>query len=126
VPETRTGDEQQAAATGTPEASGTGSSAGASGSAEAGTSATGSTGMSTPTEVQGRVALVDKETREIAVDAGGATTQLKVAEDAQITINGDKASLEDLKQGQEIRATMNQGGETPEATRIEATSKAKE
>ncbi|HYG70477.1 MAG TPA: hypothetical protein VD838_22560 [Anaeromyxobacteraceae bacterium] len=77
------------------------------------------------TEVSGRVALVDEDNREIAIDAGGVTTQVKVAEDAQILVNGERASLDDLRQGQEVRASMNQGADVPEATRVEVKSKNK-
>jgi cold shock CspA family protein len=76
--------------------------------------------------VTGRVALVDEEAREIAIDSGDATTQVKVAEDAQILINGEKGDLDDVKQGQEVRASLDAQPEGPQATRVEVTSKAKE
>jgi hypothetical protein len=100
-----------------------------SGDVSAGTSGTGAASggtMATPREVTGRVALVDEEAREIAIDSGDATTQVKVAEDAQILINGEKGDLDDVKQGQEVRASLDAQPEGPQATRVEVTSKAKE
>jgi hypothetical protein len=134
-------EEQVAAAgasgTGTGVAAGTDTGATASGEPSA--SATGRTGAggmdasatasgtaAAPREVIGRVALVDKEAREIAIDSGDATTQVKLSEDAQILINGEKGDLDDVKQGQEVRASLDQLPEGPAATRVEVTSKAKE
>jgi hypothetical protein len=74
-------------------------------------------------EVNGRIALVDQANREIAVDAGTTTTQFRVAENAEITVDGQKATLADLPQGAQIRASLDRSGELPEATRIEVTPK---
>ena len=76
-------------------------------------------------QVAGRVAFVDVQSRELAIDTGSATTQLAVAEHAQITVNGERASFEQLRQGVEVRATLDRSGDVPTATRIEATSKQK-
>jgi hypothetical protein len=73
--------------------------------------------------VQGRIASVDQQQKEIAVDTGGATTQVRVADDAQITINGQRASLSDLKPGAEVRAALDRSGELPQAKRVEVQSK---
>lgn len=88
-----------------------------------GSGAAGST--ASPSEVTGRVALVDKNAHEIAIDSGTATTQVKVAKDAQILVNGSKGKFDDIKQGAQVRASLNQAEGTQEATRIEVTSKAK-
>jgi hypothetical protein len=136
VPPSRQADaDAQASATGTADASGTGAAAGtdtgASATTGAGTggmdaSAAASGTAAAPSEVIGRVALVDEEAREIAIDSGDATTQVKISEDAQILINGEKGDLDDVKQGQEVRASLDQLPEGPAATRLEVTSKAKE
>jgi hypothetical protein len=124
-------------ASGTGAATGTNTGATASGEPSASaTAGTGTGGMdasaaasgtaAAPREVIGRVALVDEEAREIAIDAGDATTQVKISEDAQILINGEKGDLDDVKQGQEVRASLDQLPEGPAATRVEVTSKAKQ
>jgi hypothetical protein len=113
VPPSREPGEQdaQATATGMPEASGTAPES--------------TTAAATPSQVAGRVALVDEQNREIAIDSGDSTTQVKIAEDAQILINGERAELGDVKQGAEVRASLEQLGDQPQATRVEVTSKSK-
>lgn len=80
-------------------------------------------GGSTGDRVEGRVASVDAQARELVVDQGSATRQVKVAPDAQVTIDGERASFGDIQQGSEIRATMEQqaGADEPAATRLEVT-----
>ncbi|BDG05305.1 hypothetical protein [Anaeromyxobacter oryzae] len=72
-------------------------------------------------QVTGRVALVDKQQHELAIDAGTATTQVKVAQNAKITVDGKSASFDDIRQGAEVRATMDRSGDTPQATEIAIT-----
>jgi hypothetical protein len=77
-----------------------------------------------PSEVSGRVALVDVMGQELAIDAGTATTQVKVAPDAQITIDGKRASLKDIHQGAQVRASLERSGDETHAKKIEVTSTA--
>lgn len=70
-------------------------------------------------ELRGRLALVDARNHEIAVDSGQATQQLKVAPSATITVDGKKAALSDLKQGQEVRVMLDQSGDGASARQIE-------
>jgi hypothetical protein len=69
--------------------------------------------------LEGRVAFVDGANREIAIDAGTATTQVQVAEDAKITVDGRRGTLEDLRQGAEVRVSLDKSGDMPQATEIE-------
>jgi hypothetical protein len=78
-----------------------------------------------PTEVSGRVALVSPEDHELAIDAGTATTQVKVAPNAQITINGKRGALKDIHQGAQVRASLERSGDETQATKLEVTSSAK-
>ncbi|ABS24702.1 hypothetical protein [Anaeromyxobacter sp. Fw109-5] len=76
-------------------------------------------------QVSGRVALVNPSEREIAIDAGTATMQFKVAPDAKITIDGEKASFEDIAKGAEVRASLDRSGGEFQAKRLEVTSTGK-
>jgi hypothetical protein len=76
-------------------------------------------------DVQGRIASVDPQEKEIAVDTGGATTQVKLADDAQITVNGQRASFSDLRPGADVHASLDRSGDMPRATRVEVQSKQK-
>ena len=76
-------------------------------------------------ELQGRIARVDEAQREIVLDAGDATTQVRVAKDAKITIDGASAKLGDLKRGAEVRASLDRAGGDPQVVRIEAVGKHK-
>jgi hypothetical protein len=70
----------------------------------------------------GRVAHVDRQTREIAIDAGDATTQVRVADDADITVNGNRAGLDAIQQGAEVRASLDRSGDVPAVRKLEITS----
>lgn len=114
VPETiEPGATGSVAGTGTPGAAATGTGAGSA--------ATG------PSELSGRVALVDREQHEIAIDSGDATTQVKVADGASITVDGRSATLADVRQGASVRARLDRSGDTPQAVQIDVMpSKAKQ
>jgi Cu/Ag efflux protein CusF len=117
---------------GTGDGSGSGGSAtGAAASRESASQAaaqqqapSGKTGAS-QNQVSGRVALVNPSEREIAIDAGTATMQFKVAPDAKITLDGKKASFEDIAKGAEVRASLDRSGGGFQAKQIEVTSTAK-
>jgi hypothetical protein len=104
-----------------------GSSSGGSGGSgmTSGGSATAQPGQpqasANPNEVSGRVALVDATNHELAIDSGTATTQVKVAPDAKITIDGKSASFKDIKQGASVRASLDRAGDGSAKT-IEVTS----
>jgi hypothetical protein len=76
-------------------------------------------------ELRGRITRVDEAQREIVLDAGDATTQVRVAKDAKITIDGASAKLGDLKRGAEVRASLDSAGGDPQVVRIEAVGKSK-
>jgi hypothetical protein len=71
--------------------------------------------------VVGRVARVDRREHELAIDAGAATTQVKVAPDAKITVDGRSASLDDIPPGAEVRAALDRSGDEPQATTVVVT-----
>jgi hypothetical protein len=99
---------------------GAGSGTGSSGNSSAG-QAQGQS-MATSNEVSGRVALVNATDRELAIDSGSATTQVKVAPDAKITIDGKSAALKDIKQGASVRASLDRSGDDVQAKKVEVTS----
>jgi hypothetical protein len=70
--------------------------------------------------VQGKVVMVDEAAREIAIDAGDATTQVHVADDARITVDGKEAKLSDLARGSDVRVSLDRSGDQPAAVVIEA------
>lgn len=74
-------------------------------------------------QVEGRVALIDRQTRELVVDMGTSTRQVKVAQDAEVTIDGAEASFAEIPQGSAIRATLEQrsGDDEPAVTRLDVT-----
>jgi hypothetical protein len=81
--------------------------------------ATGRTGMASQDELTGRVALLDAGEREIAIDSGSATTQVKVADDAKITVDGKSGSFSEIRQGAEVRARLDRSGDSPKAIEIQ-------
>ncbi len=72
-------------------------------------------------QLQGRVAAVLPD-NEIVVDDGQVTTQVKVAPDAQITVDGKKGSFSDLKPGAEVRASLQGTPDGAQATQLQVTS----
>jgi hypothetical protein len=75
-----------------------------------------------PSEVSGRVALVNAADHELAIDSGSATTQVKVAPDAKITVDGKSASFKDIKQGAAVRASLDRSGDEVLAKTVDVTS----
>lgn len=76
-------------------------------------------------ELRGRITRVDEAQREIVLDAGVATTQVKVAKDAKITVEGSSATLGDLKGGEEVRASLSRDGGDVQVVQLEVIQKAK-
>jgi hypothetical protein len=76
-------------------------------------------------ELRGRITRVDEAQREIVLDAGIATTQVKVAKDAKITVEGSSATLGDLKGGEEVRASLSRDGGDVQVVQLEVVQKAK-
>ncbi len=85
----------------------------------------GATSTQRPQEVHGRIARVDEAQRELVLDAGDATTQVKVAKDAKITVDGSSAKFGDLKRGEEVRASLERTGDELQVVRIEVVRKGK-
>jgi Cu/Ag efflux protein CusF len=76
-------------------------------------SAMGSTGSN---EVTGKVEKFDRTNKEL-------TLSLKVSDSTQVTKDGQTASLSDIKEGDQVRASFSGSGETLEVTQIEVMSK---
>ncbi len=85
----------------------------------------GATRASSRQVMQARIARVDEAHREVVLDAADATTQVKVAKDATITIDGSSAKLGDLKGGEEVRASLDRSGGEVQVVRIEVVGRAK-
>ncbi|WP_242343324.1 hypothetical protein [Anaeromyxobacter terrae] len=98
---------------------------GFTGTANAQASAPGAAATQRQQEVHGRIARVDEAQRELVLDAGDATTQVKVAKDAKITVDGASAKFSDLKRGEEVRASLDRTGDELQVVRIEVVRKAK-
>jgi Cu/Ag efflux protein CusF len=101
----------------TPGAAGTTDpSMGSSGSSAAGSAehhaAMGSTSQN---QVTGKVGKIDKTNKEI-------TLSLKVSDSTQVTKDGQRASLTDIKEGDQVRASFSGSGESLQVTEIEVMS----
>jgi Cu/Ag efflux protein CusF len=67
-------------------------------------------------EVTGKVEKFDKANKEL-------TLSLKVSDTTQVTKDGQSASLTDIKEGDQVRASFSGSGDTLEVTQIEVMSK---
>ncbi len=87
-------------------------------SAQAGTAASASK------ELSGVVKDVDKDNHSLKISSGvGADQELKVADSATITRDGSQASLDQIKEGDQVRASFDASG--TQASTIEVNSKQK-
>ncbi len=103
--------------------SSSGSSMGTSGSATGSTTGSSadkpSTGMSSSSasnQVTGKVQKLDKSKKEL-------TLALPVSDSTQVTKNGQTATLNDIKEGDQVRASFSGSGDTLQVTSIEVLSK---
>jgi Cu/Ag efflux protein CusF len=86
-------------------------------------SQTGTTASAT-NEVSGVVKKVDKDKKSLKVSlATGSEQDLKVADSATITRDGSQAALDQIKEGDQVRASFDASGN--QASRIEVNSKQK-
>jgi hypothetical protein len=76
-------------------------------------------------QVSGRIAAVNPTDREIAIDAGSATTQVRLAPDAKITVDGKTATLQDLRPGANVRASLDRSGDMPVVKKLDVTTSKK-
>jgi Cu/Ag efflux protein CusF len=88
----------------------------------ASTSATGTT-ASASKELSGVVKKVDKDKRSLKISSATGEQELKLAETATITRDGTQAGLDQIKEGDQVRASFEASGN--QASRIEVTSKDK-
>ena len=87
-------------------------------SAQAGTTASASK------ELSGVVKDVDKDKHSLKISSeSGADQELKVADSAKITRDGSQASLDQIKEGDQVRASFDASG--TQASTIEVNSKQK-
>jgi peptidoglycan DL-endopeptidase CwlO len=91
------------------------SSTSQSSSSQMGTSATSST------ELSGVLKKVDKDKRKISISsATGGEQELKISQNATITRDGSQAALDQLKEGEQVRASFDPSSK--EATKLEIQS----
>ncbi len=88
----------------------------ASGSTASDPSASAMGSSASTNEVTGKVEKFDRSNKEL-------TLSLKVSDTTQVTKDGQTASLSDIKEGDQIRASFSGSGETLEVTQIEVMSK---
>jgi len=90
---------------------------------QASSSATGTT-ASASKELSGVVKEVNKDKRSLKISSEtGGEQQLKVADSANITRDGTQAGLDQIKEGDQVRASFDASGN--QASKIEVTSKQK-
>lgn len=100
----------------------TGTSGSATGSigSSTGSSATDSTqasaSSSSSNQVTGKVEKFNRSSKEL-------TLALKVSDSTQVTKDGQQASLSDIKEGDQVRASFSGSGDTLQVTQIEVMSK---
>ena len=82
----------------------------------------GQPGMQTDT---GQLAQVGRDQITIQRSAGGQPLQLQVNDATQVTIDGQQAGIDQLEQGQQIRASYTMVQNQPTAVRIEANAKSR-
>jgi len=102
-----------------PRGSAQGANATTPGAAEGAAAGTGAGGKVSADRIEGKVVMVDANARELAIDAGDATTQVHVADDAKVTVDGKAAKLSDVAQGAEVRVSLDRKGDMPAASTIE-------
>ncbi len=113
----------QSSATQTPSSSSsaTQSPSGSSTASQTSSTQTGTTASST-TELSGVVKDVDKDKRSVKISSpAGTEKEVKIAEGATITRGGTQAGIDQLKEGDQVRVSLDPNG--TEATRIEVQSK---
>jgi len=97
----------------------TGSSSDTSGSmgssALGGTASAGAAGQH---EITGKVEKLDRTKKELSL-------RLKVSDDTQVMKDGQRASLSDIKEGDQVRASFTGSGDTLQVQRIDVMSSAK-
>jgi len=92
-------------------------------SSQAPSSATGATATAS-NELSGVVKKVDKDKRSLKISSPtGGEQDLKVADSATITRDGSKAGLDQIKEGDQVRASFDASGN--QASSIEVNSKQK-
>jgi len=99
------------------------SSSGTSSTASASSSGTGTT-ASASSELSGTVKKVDKDKNSLKISsATGGEQELKLGKSATITRDGNQAALDQIKEGDQVRASFDASGSN--VSKIEVTSKAK-
>lgn len=70
-------------------------------------------------DVEGRIQKISKNSITVQREDLPAAT-LNVSKDTKIELDGEQASMKQLKQGQEVKASFNLKGDKPEAVEIKA------
>ena len=98
-------------------------SSGTGATASASSSGTGAT-ASASSELSGVVKKIDKDKHSLKISSStGSEQELKVADSATITRDGSQAGLDQIKEGDQVRASLDASGK--QASKIEVSSKQK-
>lgn len=85
---------------------------------------TAGTSASASNELSGTVKKVDKDKQSLKISSTtGAEKELKLGSSVLITRDGSQATLDQIKEGDQVRASLNASGD--QASKIEVQSKAK-
>jgi Cu/Ag efflux protein CusF len=68
-------------------------------------------------ELTGTVQKFDKDSKELTL--ANSDKKLKVSDDTQVTKDGQKGSLSDIKEGEQVRASYSGTGDSLQVTTIE-------
>jgi Cu/Ag efflux protein CusF len=95
-----------------------------SSTSQASSGATGTSASGASTELSGVVKGVDKDKHSLKISStSGGEQELKLADSATITRDGTQAGLDQIKEGDQVRASFDASGK--QASSIEVTSKQK-
>jgi colicin import membrane protein len=102
--------------------SGSSTSSGAMGAgSSAGTaSATGDTSATAGQQLTGTIQKFDKDSKELTL--ANSDKKLKVSDDTKVMKDGQKGSLSDIKEGDQVRASYSGTGDTLQVTTLEVMS----
>lgn len=87
--------------------------------------AQGSAAGAAPKDIEGRVELIDRAGNVMLAgseSAGRAFDRLKVDSRTEIKVNGEKATLNEVNEGDEVRASCSGSGDTLHVDRLEVRS----
>jgi Cu/Ag efflux protein CusF len=100
--------------------SGSSTSSGSMGSSAGTASATGDTSATAGQQLTGTIQKFDKDSKELTL--ANSDKKLKVSDDTKVMKDGQKGSLSDIKEGDQVRASYSGTGDTLQVTTLEVMS----